>query len=241
MSEIVELLQRLRPEFHLKSGRGTAVRSSEAFFVRGKKSTDGLQRACHAIGVATIDFLDRNLTATDSCIETGAGWSTIVFAAKTASHIAVNPDTTANALIREFLHANGIGHGRLEFLEDSSDIALPGLDKEARFDFALVDGNHSFPYPIIDWHYVEPHLSVGSRLLIDDTHIPSVKILYDILTRSGTYKLETMIGKCAVFTKINEVWEVGWKGQGYNKFHMEGGHKPSRLDLVRKAVKLLRS
>ena len=43
----------------------------------------------------------------------------------------------------------------VEFLGESSDVALPPLAPGAPVDVALMDGNHSFPFPMLDFHFID--------------------------------------------------------------------------------------
>jgi len=220
-NRLIDLLEMEKPMFQVKSG-AKDFPSSERFFVEGAKHTTGFDRACHVVSKEVLRYLASIIKPNNVTLETGGGYSTVVFAACSLKHICVNPDITANEMIRSFLQKHGYACEHLEFIEDSSDKGLPTLNLEDKVNVALIDGNHSFPFPIIDWHYIDCFLKRGSKILIDDTHINSVKILSDFLLSESSYKYVTTIGKCTVFEKINDTRVIGWAGQGINIKSMEG-------------------
>lgn len=64
-------------------------------------------------------------------------------------------------------------HYRL--IEKGSEIALPELlDKGDRFDFAFIDGYHTFDHTLLDAFYLVRMLKVGGVLVIDDVQMPAV-------------------------------------------------------------------
>lgn len=217
--QVIELLKEKAPAFQLQSGI-QELPSSEGFLAQGPRSTESLKRQSHASTAALLDYLAEIVKPGFTTIETGGGWSTCVFSACGGKHICVNPDITANRLIREFLDSNGVQHGTLEFMDDVSDHALPLLGKDIGIDVALIDGNHSFPIPVVDWHYIDPALKKGGMLLVDDTNVKSVSILCDYLSLEPSYKKVTDVGNTAVYEKVREGRVWGWADQKYN-------HKPS--------------
>jgi hypothetical protein len=59
-----------------------------------------------------------------------------------------------------------------------SNAILPTLDLQGgQLDFALIDGAHAFPQPIIDYFYNE-RLKAGGLLAVDDLTISSVSMLH---------------------------------------------------------------
>ena len=227
-NRLIELLEIEKPMFQVKSGI-KEFPSSERFFVEGAKHTTGFARACHVVSKEVLRYLASIMKPNNITLETGGGYSTAVFAVCSLKHICVNPDITANELIKCFLQKHGYAYEHLEFLEDSSDKGLSKLKLEEKVDVALIDGNHSFPFPIIDWHYIDGFLRRGSKILIYDIHINSVKIVSDFLLSEPSYEYITTIGTCAAFEKINDTRVIGWASQGINIKSMEGHSVPPRL------------
>jgi hypothetical protein len=151
---VVELLMRDRPSFHV-----------------------GGTRIWNALP-GSLGLIERLVTASDRTVETGCGASTVVFAAMGAEHTVISPDAREHALVHAYCTSNGIDDSRVTYVADSSDRVLPVLCEGRELDFAFVDGAHSFPYPVVDFHYVAKHLKVGGWLLLDDIPIPAVAPAY---------------------------------------------------------------
>jgi len=113
------------------------------------------------------------------------------------------------------LRNHSIYRENLEFISEPSDRGLPLINQDEQLDFALIDGNHSFPMPIIDWHYIDYHLRIGGWLLVDNTEIRSVSILCNYLMTEPAYKKIDDIGVTAIFQKVAKRW-YGWKKQAMN-------------------------
>ena len=100
-----------------------------------------------------------DLPASDgTSVESGCGYSTVVLANVFGTHICVNPDLASNRLVREFVERH-CGATGLRHVETSSDQGLPDLVAEGlRVELALIDGNHSHPFPMLDFHYMDQML-----------------------------------------------------------------------------------
>ena len=141
-----------------------------------------------------LEWIEQNVEPGMSTIETGAGASTLVFAACGAAHVAISPSSEEHrrivALCREF----NIPTGDLELIVGSSDLALRDKWRERPLDVVLIDGAHSFPFPIFDWAYLAPHLCTGGRVLVDDAYQPAVNVLVRYLRKHPDWDLETVLG-----------------------------------------------
>jgi hypothetical protein len=234
---VVELLELHSPAFQLKSGT-EQLRSSEQLLSGTACRTDHITRSSHASSLGVLRYLSETVTRENTTLETGGGWSTCVFAACSGKHICVNPDVTANEMIQRFLDEHGVSIGKLVFLNDTSDSVLPTLDRSCKIDVALIDGNHSFPLPIVDWHYIDLHLQRDGIVLVDDSHIHSVAVLCEYLSLEETYTKVTDIGNTAVFRKLagQRVW--GWSDQAFNRLESHRRNLPavSHLKTVIKRV-----
>lgn len=217
--DIIKVLLKENPRFQLKSGT-EKLKSSEKLFWGGAKEINQLERVSHALSENTLRYINSIVKPDTVTLETGGGYSTIIFGVNSKRHICVNPDRTSNQLIIDFLEKYGYSIESLEFIELSSDIALPALKDIDKIDIALIDGNHSFPFPIIDWYYIDKYLIPGSKILIDDSQINSIKILCGYLKVEPAYKYIRSIGRCMVFEKISEVITMGWAFQEINKLEL---------------------
>lgn len=212
----LRLLERERPAFQLESGRPDLPSSEGFFFRNGAASTDGLVRASHALEPATLEFLASIVRPGMTSFETGGGWSTVILATSGSEHVSTNPDQTANQLIAEFMDAHGIERSTVRFIPGRSDQELPSLSL-GPLDLVLLDGSHAFPIPMIDWHYTHPHLTIGGRLMLDNSSINAVRMLCDFLLLDANYRFDEQVGDCTVWTKVADNPMVGWGEQPLNQ------------------------
>jgi hypothetical protein len=110
-------------------------------------------------------------------LETGAGVSTVLFAAWRCDHVAVVPYASEAAAVEQYLDDQGIARDSLRFDLRPSEEALPTLSRESPFDLVFVDGCHGFPAPIIDWFYGAGLLRKGGIVVFDDVQLPQVQCL----------------------------------------------------------------
>jgi hypothetical protein len=163
---------------------------------------------------AALEWLERNVEAGMQTLETGAGSSTIVFAAKGADHVAVSPDPDEEGRIRTECERRGISGDRLSFRVGSSHEILPQLEPRP-LDLVLVDGAHGFPYPILDWWFLAPQLKVGGRMLLDDAYMPPVGALVDSLRAQPGWEVAETVGyRTVVVRKTAETLPAfDWAGE----------------------------
>lgn len=219
MQDIISLLEVENPKFHLESLTLKVPNAEDFFFKNGRAETNEFSRTSYAIGKDILKYID-SIVSKDTCtMETGGGASTVVFTVKSKQHTCINPDKTSNQLIKGWLDERGYDSTNLNFIEDSSDIGLAKLalsEKKPSIDVALIDGSHSFPFPVVDWHFIDTFLVMGGKLLVDDTQINSVRILTEFLELEPSYKKINEFGKCSVFEKTVAARSVGWIKQGIN-------------------------
>jgi predicted O-methyltransferase YrrM len=212
---ITELLH-LRPTFH----------SDE----RGKPISLQLSRRM-------LEFVEANTPTGGHTLETGAGYSTVVFAIVGANHIAIQPDERQVRAIRSFCEEHHVNLDQVSFEVGPSERVLPSLHC-APLDLALIDGLHGFPAPLIDWAYIAPLLRVGGYLIVDDTDIWTGRLLRDFLIAEPDWQLETELPpRAAVFQKTDS--RAGMKDWPSQPYVMAATKCLVRSHRLRKARKLL--
>ena len=179
-----------------------------------------------------LAFLDENVRGDSKTLETGAGVSTILFAMKGTEHICMVPDREQVERIKEYCSRNKISAQRVDFKIDKSESALPKLES-GRFDLVLIDGNHAFPTPFIDWYYTAPVLKTGGMLVIDDTQLWTGETLRNFLLSEPEWELKKDFSNrnigTSVFIKLKEGSEQKWWGeQPYLVSHSKLGHNKIR-------------
>ena len=186
--------------------------ASDDTFVAGSL-TESLRRAPPSLhrreefwGLAweALGWLEQNVQRGMRTLETGAGASTLVFAASGAEHQAVTPDPDEERRVREACAARGIDDTRVTFHIGRSQDVLPKLP-DSRLDLVLVDGAHGFPYPILDWWYLAPLLRAGGRMLLDDAYLSPVAAIVDYVRGSATWELEKPVSfRTACIRKLRD-------------------------------------
>jgi predicted O-methyltransferase YrrM len=82
------------------------------------------------------------------------------------------------------------GFGFYELIEKPSELALPTLLEEKRtFQFALIDGMHTFDHALVDFFYVDRLLEVGGCVVFDDLQLPSINRLARYVAKYPNYRV----------------------------------------------------
>jgi hypothetical protein len=138
---------------------------------------------------SALAWIERSVEPGWATLEIGSGASTIVLAARGAVHEAVTPDAGEVAAVRAQCATLGIDPSGVTFHVGLSQDVLPAWEPRP-LDLALIDGAHGFPYPVLDWWHIAPHLKVGGHLLLDDAYLPAVAGIVDFLRSSPAWQLE---------------------------------------------------
>jgi len=151
-------------------------------------------------------------------LETGAGYSTVMFAAANTRHTAIMMSQGEADGIRAYCQSRGF-KGTQNLIVGFSDRILPTMaDDSEELDLVFIDGGHAYPIPHIDWFYTAPRIKVGGLFVLDDIHIPAVRSLYDFLVAEPQWKLEKVALYTAFFRKIAEDdYPKAWVEQTINK------------------------
>ena len=162
-------------------------------------------------------FIERTVKPGMATLETGAGASTIVFAARGAHHETVTPSAEEADRILAQCDRRGISTENLTFRIGSSADVLRDWGPRP-LDLALIDGAHAFPYPTLDWWFLAPHLKIGGLMVLDDAYMPPVAAVVDHVRASNAWRLEEPVSfRTAVARKLaDEVIDGEWKGHRMN-------------------------
>jgi hypothetical protein len=138
---------------------------------------------------SALEWIEENVRPGMATLETGSGASTIVLANAGAVHEAVTPDSAEEGRVRGVCSTLGIDSAQVTFHIGLSHEVLPRWAPRA-LDLVLIDGAHGFPYPVLDWWLIAPHLKVGGEILLDDAYLPAVGAIVDFARRSPAWQLE---------------------------------------------------
>jgi len=146
-------------------------------------------RTCAGLSWDALGWLEDQVRPGMRTLETGAGLSTIIFAASGAQHFAVTPEASEEVAIRAACRSLGIAEQGVEFLIGPSEEVLPGLP-DIELDVVLIDGAHGFPYAILDWWQLSRRLRIGGSILLDDAYLPPVLAILDGLRGVPSWRIE---------------------------------------------------
>jgi predicted O-methyltransferase YrrM len=83
------------------------------------------------------------------------------------------------------------GYEFVELIEETSEVALPRLFDERRtFQFALIDGFHTFDHILVDFFLADRLLEVGGIVVFDDLQLPGVRKLMRYIAGYPHYAIE---------------------------------------------------
>jgi hypothetical protein len=162
-------------------------------------------------------FLDDYVEPRHVTLETGSGFSTLVILRKgVARHIAVAPEPDEFAVIREYSDQNGISTATLEAVAMNSQDYLP-IANLPPLDLVLIDGDHAFPSPFIDWYYTADRLSVGGLMIVDDIQLITGRLLADFLDADPKWdRVLHQPSRFGVYRKLRHpIHEGRWFEQPY--------------------------
>jgi hypothetical protein len=153
---------------------------------------------------AALGWLEETVQQGWATLETGAGSSTLVFAARGARHEAVTPDPGEEDRIRRRCAELGLDAGGVTFRIGPSHEVLAAWEPRP-LDLVLIDGAHGFPYPILDWWHVAAHVRVGGTVLLDDAYLPAVAAIVDFARSSDAWRVEEAVSfRTARLTKLSD-------------------------------------
>jgi hypothetical protein len=172
-----------------------------------------------AVRPEVLGHIRDNVPASHLTLETGAGQTTVAFAALARHHFCIAPDTEGIELILQYLDKVGVPRDKVTFIPESSDVGLRQLSLPGPVDYAFIDGCHGYPFPALDWHHIDRHLRVGGLLGVDNTELRSVRNHCDFLEENGSYRLVYAVcdrAPCTSFyVKVRDE-EREWIFQPYN-------------------------
>lgn len=165
---------------------------------------------------AMLNWIAANVRPNHTTIETGCGFSTIVFALAGCRHTVISPVAAEHARIRQWGEAKGIDFGKVTFIAAKSEDVLPSYRSDP-IQIALIDGWHAFPGPFLDWFFLSRHLAVGGLAVVDDVQLRACRILRDFLrAEKGRWALRECVARAEVFEKLTDDLFVGdWNTQPF--------------------------
>lgn len=199
-NEILQKLINERPMFHGRKNAGTQQ---------------------YAVTSDILKWINNNLQRDSVTLETGCGYSTIVFTLHTKKHYAISPFYQEHDIIKEWCNNNDIPTENTIFIVSASQEIIHSLQFDNALDMVLIDGDHAFPAPFIDWYYTADRIKRGGILIVDDTQLTTCNILHEFLMEEKTrWSCIEQTRKTSIFIKITSepvAKGIPWIKQPYVK------------------------
>lgn len=158
-----------------------------------------------SISDPVLEWLAEALPPGGTTLETGAGYSTVLFAARSTQHIALSFTADEMRLIAAWCAAHGLSTAHVTHHVGRSQDILPTLDLPP-LDCVLIDGDHAFPVPYMDWYHTAEQLKPGGFLLNDDLHLRSCMMLDRFLEGEasvGRWRKVTQLKNTSVWQRVS--------------------------------------
>lgn len=195
-----------------------------------------------AVGSGVLQWIADHLSSEMVTIETGAGYTTILFAALAKHHYCCTLSQREADKIRAYLKQIQITDDNLTFLIGSTDETLSRLGTETVIDFAYLDGCHGYPFPALDWHYIDKHLKVGGIIGMDNVELRPVREHCEFLEENGSYRLAGVVTEgyfVRFYTKLIDQ-NREWIDQAYSRAKKDPCDRRLQTRIRRKATKWLK-
>lgn len=107
-----------------------------------------------------------------------------IFGRDNSKHIIIDPFQSSEWKNIGITNLKSCGLDNFELIQKKSEFALPFLlEENNKFDFALIDGNHTFDHCLVDFFYLEQMIVPGGVIAIDDTSWPSLSKLIKYISQ----------------------------------------------------------
>ncbi len=168
----------------------------------------------YRIGDETMRFMWDWLRPGHRTLETGIGYTTLMFAAKGTRHTVCFTEAPVQNNVEGYAKQFDIDLSVVEFCLGRSEDTLPRMGPKP-LSFVLIDGRHAFPTAMIDWYYTASRLRCRGVLVIDDLHIWSVRVLFEFLQMEPEWRLLGLFDgrRAASFMKVGEATVDKWWGE----------------------------
>ena len=176
--------------------------------------SNGQLIADYRIDKTTSHELNGRLKPGMKTLETGAGLSTIIFAANGCQHTCIMPDDALVDRIQAYCRSASIDTSNVTFIIAKSCDVIHQMDRSG-YDLVLIDGCHGFPSVFVDFCYGAKALKLGGTLVIDDMHIYTCHFVASFMQSDPGWNVELMNKRVAFGIKISDTIDNEWMGQPF--------------------------
>lgn len=169
-----------------------------------------------ALSAKVLDLIATHVQPGQHTLETGTGYSSVIFAAAGCNHTVISPVAAEHARLRNWGESHGVDFSNVTFIASKSEDALPSFESPP-LSLALIDGWHAFPGPFIDWFFISQLLAVDGLLIVDDVQLRAPRILRDfLLAEKGRWRIEARADRSEMFRKLTgDVFVGEWDTQPF--------------------------
>jgi Methyltransferase domain len=147
-------------------------------------------------------------------LETGAGLSTIIFAANGCQHTCIMPDKALADRVQDYCRSASIDTGNVRFIISKSCDVIHQVSRSG-YDLILIDGCHGLPSVFVDFCYAAKALKLGGTLIVDDMHIYTCHLIACFMQSDPGWNVELMTKRVAVGIKISDTIDNEWHSQRF--------------------------
>jgi hypothetical protein len=164
----------------------------------------------------TCRLLNGRLKSNMNTLETGAGLSTVIFAANGCRHTCIVPDQATVDRVVDYCRSMNIVSTNVNFIISKSCDVIHQLPKQ-QYDLALIDGCHGFPSVFVDFCYAAKTLKLGGTLIVDDLHIYTCDLLARFMQSDPGWNMELITTRVAIAIKSADTIDREWTNQSFVK------------------------
>jgi hypothetical protein len=165
-------------------------------------------------------------------VETGSGKTTLLFSHLSKNHLVFAFDE-GDKSISAVKKCELFKAGNVTIVEGPTQKTLPQYNFTQKFDLALIDGPHGYPFPDLEYYYFYQNIVEGGLLLIDDIQIPTIHRMFEIIKAGDMFQLLTVVDNMAFFRRTDcpliNPFRDDWWLQGYNRSHVRRLQKLKRF------------
>lgn len=209
-------------------------KESEKYFDILIEEINSLPKDWHLAGSVSRMVLNaivdhaREIGPVENSVETGSGKTTLLFSHLSKNHVVFALDNGSKSISSvkksELFNADNV-----TYIEGPTQKTLPRYVFSRKFDIALMDGPHGYPFPDLEYFYFYPNLREGGLLLLDDIHIPSIQRMFEIIKADDMFELIEVLNNMAFFRRTDspliDPYYDSWWLQGYNRAHFEKNNR----------------
>jgi hypothetical protein len=234
-SEVLARLSQDNPRFHYIDEDGVR-RAAQVGYAGGVGETSW------AVGPNAMRWIADHVNGDMVTLETGAGHTTVLFATLAQHHYCCTVSPREADKIRNYLERIGVSPGKVTFVLGPTDDTLPALEIGKIIEFAYLDGCHGYPFPALDWHYIDKHLKVGGLLGMDNAELRPVREHCEFLEENKAYRLAGNVidGAFVRFYEKLGDQDREWIDQPYSRAKKDPCDRRLPTRIRRKLSKLLK-